>query len=76
MELKKEDFERLVSLAYQRGRVEPVRFIEQRDIDNCIADTYKLLNLVQQYTSGKSINEFIEIKDLSNTIYFKDEWDD
>ena len=42
MKIKKEDFERAISLAYQRGRVTPVSFIEQEEIDCCIADIYKL----------------------------------
>jgi len=47
MEISKKDFERAISLSYQRGRVTPVRFIEQTEIDECISDIYELLDLAQ-----------------------------
>ena len=43
MIIKKEDFERFISLAYQRGRVTPVRYITQKEIDKCISDIYELI---------------------------------
>lgn len=51
MEISKGDFERAISLAYQRGRVTPIRFIEQSEIDSCIADIYELLDQAQQEDS-------------------------
>ncbi len=43
MNINKEDFERAISLAYKRGRVTPIRFIKQKDIDKTIADIYTFL---------------------------------
>ena len=45
IEMKKEEFEWVISLAYQRGRVTPVRFISQEDIESAVSDVYKLLDL-------------------------------
>lgn len=52
MEIKKEDFERAISLAYHRGRVTPIRCIEQDEINACIIDIYNFLGLAQQQDSA------------------------
>ena len=44
MEITREDFERAIELSYKRGRMTPIAFIEQWEIDNCISDIYKFLN--------------------------------
>lgn len=45
MKINKVDFEWAISLAYRRGRVTPIGFIEQEDIDKAISDIYELLKI-------------------------------
>ena len=45
MEISREDFERAIEVSYQRGRITPIGFIEQREIDDCISDVYELLDI-------------------------------
>lgn len=55
MEIKKEDFERLISLAYQRGRVTPIRYIDPNDIEAVINDAYSFLKEAQQKDSADGL---------------------
>ena len=43
MNITKEDFERAISLAYQRGRIKQIGYIEQYEINECISDAYRLI---------------------------------
>ena len=45
MEISREDFERVIELSYKRGRVMRVNPVKQEEIDDCISDVYKLLDI-------------------------------
>ncbi len=52
MKIKKEDFERFISLAYQRGRVTKISFISKEEIAACISDIYEVLGLKKSPAVG------------------------
>ncbi len=51
MEISKENFERIISMVYQRGRVMPINFISGNDIEKTIHDAHEWLSKAQPQDS-------------------------